>query len=102
MAGWIKMPLVTEVGLSPGDFVYDGDPSPPEKKAQLPTQFLARVYCGQMAGWMKMPLGTEADLGPGHIVLDGDPAPPRKGHSSPPPSFLTMSIVATVAHLGYW
>ena len=39
MAGWIKMPLVTEVGLSPGDFVFDGDSAPPEKKAQLPAQF---------------------------------------------------------------
>ena len=26
MAGWIKMPLGMEVGLSPGDFVFDGDP----------------------------------------------------------------------------
>ena len=27
------MPLGMEVGLSPGDFVFDGDPAP-EKKAQ--------------------------------------------------------------------
>ena len=47
-------------------------PSYPQKKStSTPTQFLARVYCGQMAGWMKTPLGTEVDLGPGHIVLDG-------------------------------
>ena len=26
MAGWIKMPLGMEVGLSPGDFVVDGNP----------------------------------------------------------------------------
>jgi len=26
------------------------------KKAQLPTQFLVHVYCGQTAGWMKTPL----------------------------------------------
>ena len=26
-AGWIKMPLGTEVGLVPGDFVLDGDPA---------------------------------------------------------------------------
>jgi len=53
---------------------------------------------------MKTALGTELDLGPGHIVLDGNPAPPaspRKGHSSSPPSFRLMSIVATVAHLSY-
>jgi len=29
--GWTKMPLGVEVGLGPGDFVFDGDPDPPEK-----------------------------------------------------------------------
>ena len=28
MAAWIKMPLGMELGLSPGDFVLDGDPAP--------------------------------------------------------------------------
>ena len=28
MAGWIKMPLRTEVGLGPGDFVLDADSAP--------------------------------------------------------------------------
>jgi len=28
MAGWIKMPLDREVGLSPTDIVLDGDPAP--------------------------------------------------------------------------
>jgi len=34
--GWIKMPLGTEVGLSPGDIVLDGDPAPlpPRKGAR--------------------------------------------------------------------
>jgi len=32
MAGWTKMPLSMEVGLGPGDFVFDGDPAPPRKK----------------------------------------------------------------------
>jgi len=51
MAAWIKMPLGTEVGLGPGDFVFDGDPIPQKKRAQPPTQVLAHVYCGQTAGW---------------------------------------------------
>ena len=76
MAGWIKTPLVTEVGLSLGDFVFDRDPAPPRKKAQLPTQFLAHVYCGQTAGWMNMPLGTELNLGTGTFVLHGVAAAP--------------------------
>jgi len=29
MAGWIKMPLGTEVGLGPGDIVLDVDPALP-------------------------------------------------------------------------
>jgi len=69
------MPLGTEVGLGPGDFVFDGDPAPPEK-GTAPTQFLAHVYCGQTAGWIKMPLGREVNLGPGYVVLDGVASPP--------------------------
>jgi len=39
MAAWINMPLGTEVGLGPGDFVIDGDPAPSRKKAQPPPNF---------------------------------------------------------------
>ena len=46
-AGCIKMPLGTDVGLSPGDFVLDGDPVPLPKKLPAPPQFSAYVYCGQ-------------------------------------------------------
>ena len=49
-----------------------------------------------------MKLGMQVGLGPGHIVLDGHAAPPplAKG-AQQSPSFLSMSIVATVAHLSY-
>jgi len=33
--GWIKMKLGMELGLGPGDIVFDGDPATP-KGAQLP------------------------------------------------------------------
>jgi len=39
MAGWIKMPLSMGVGLSPGDFVLDGDPVPLPKRGQSPPIF---------------------------------------------------------------
>jgi len=81
-AGWIKMPLGTEVNLDPGDVVLDGVAAPPERAHP---QFSVHVYCGQMARWMKTLLGTDVDLGPGHIVLG--PSSPQKGHSSPPPFF---------------
>ena len=65
----MKLVLGMEVGLGPGDFVLDGDHTPPP-------QFSAHFYCGQTAGWIKMALGMELGLGPGDFVLDGDPAPP--------------------------
>jgi len=90
----MKLVLGMEVGLSPGDFVLDGDPAPSPKRGQSP-QFSAHVYCGQTASWIKIPLGTEVGLSPDDIVLDGDPAsPPQKGGWSPLPDFRPMSIVA--------
>jgi len=86
------MPLGSEVGLSLGDIVLDGDPAPPPLMGHSP-QFSANVRCGQTAGWTKMPLGTEVGLGPGDFVFDGDRAPPEKRHGSPP-SFWPISIVA--------
>ena len=93
-AGCIKMPLGMEVGLSPGDFVSDGE-QPLPKKGRSATQFSAHVYCGQTAAWIKMPLGTDVGLSPHDIELDGNPAPrsPKRGRS-PLPNFLPMTIVA--------
>jgi len=62
MAGWIKMSLGREVGLSPSDIVLDGDPTPPPPKGCRAPQFSAHIRCGQMAGWIKMPLGREVDI----------------------------------------
>jgi len=79
LAGWIKMPLGSEVGLGPGHVLLDGDPAPHPRKGHNSLHFSAHVYCGQTAGWIRMPLGKEVGLGPGDIELDGNPAPPRKG-----------------------
>jgi len=38
-AGWIKIPLGTEVGFDPADIVLDGDPAPPRKGVQQPPSF---------------------------------------------------------------
>ena len=77
-----------EVGLSPGDFVLDGDPPTP--------QFSAHFYCGQTAGCIKMPLGMDVGLSPGEFVLDGDQVPLPKMGAEPalhPPKW-PMFIVA--------
>jgi len=73
----MKMKLGMQVGLDPGDFVFDGDPSPPKRghSPNSPPQFSPHVYCGQTARRIKMPLGSEVGLGSGDIVLDGDRAP---------------------------
>ena len=83
-AGWTKMLLGIEVGLSPGDLVLDGDPAPSPKRGRSP-QFSAHVYCDQTAAWIKMPLGMEVGLNPGDFVFDGtQPSLPKKGAETPP------------------
>ena len=87
MAGWINMPLGTEVGLDPSNIVLDGDSAALPKKGQSP-QFSAHVYCGQMAVWTKMPPGMEVGFGPGQLPV------PKIGGRVPHPNFWPMSIVA--------
>ena len=94
-AGCIKMPLGMEVGLNPGDIVFDGDPaSPPQKGVGSPPQLSAHVYCGQTAAWIKMALGKQVGLGPRHIVLDGDLALLPKKRSRAAPNFRPIFMVA--------
>jgi len=88
-AGCIKMPLRMEVGLSPEDFVFDGDSDPSPKRGRSP-QFSAHVYCGQTAAWIKMPLVTEIGLGPNDIWADI----PLPKNGTGPPNFRPIFIVA--------
>ena len=74
-----------------------------------------RPWCGQPSDRGRLRNRTEQEwertkprtLGYGSRPLSRphcvrwDPAPLQKGHSSPPPSFWPMSIVAAVAHLSY-
>jgi len=50
VAGWMKVPLCTDVNLGPGDVVLDVSQLP--HKVTQP-QFSVHVYCGQTAGLMK-------------------------------------------------
>jgi len=91
------MPLGMDVGLSPGDFVLDGDTVPLPKKGAETPKFVAHVYGGQTAGWIKMPLGMKVGLSPGDSVLDGDPDPsPQKG-VEPSPQFSAHFYCAQTA-----
>jgi len=49
-AGWIKMPLGMEIGLSPRHNVLDGDPAPPSPKGAQPPIF--SPYLLWTNGWM--------------------------------------------------
>ena len=55
MAGWMKMPLGTEVDLGPGHSVRRG-PSSPEKGAQQPPLFGACLL------WPRSPISATAEL----------------------------------------
>jgi len=117
-AGWIKIVLGTEVGLSPGDLVVlDVDPAPSPNRGRAPPlnfwpisivakrldaprchlvwspQFSAHFYCHQTAGCIKMPLGMEVGLSAGDFVLDGGPSfpSPKRAQS---PNFRPMFVVA--------
>jgi len=91
MAECIKMPsLGVEVGLSPGDFVLDGNSAPPPKRGRSPLIF-AHVWSN---GWMDQRC---------HLVRTYRPRPRRHcvrwGPSSPSPEgvhphFRPMSVVA--------
>jgi len=98
-ARWIKMPLGTEIGLGPGDFVLDGNPAPQIKGHSPRTIF--GPYLLWPNGWMdEDATWCGSRPGPRSHSIRRDPSSPRKGHSSPP-SFRSVSIVATVAHVSY-
>jgi len=77
------MPLGTDVGLSPGHIVLDGDQaSPRPRKGHHSPHFSAHVYCVQTARLIRIPLGVEVGLGPSDVVLDGAPGPPTERGTS--------------------
>ena len=93
MAAWIKMSLGMEIGLSPGDFVLDGDPVPfTQKGAEPPSPIF-----GPLLLWPNSCMHQNATLYRARPrptrLLDGDPvAPFPKGGG--PPNFRPMFIAA--------
>ena len=81
------MPLVMEVGLSPGDFVLDGDPASPPLKGHSPPQFSVNIRCGETTGWTNVALGMEVGLGLGDFVFDGTQLRPEQWHTHYHPVF---------------
>jgi len=85
MAGWIKMPLGTEVGLGAGDFVLDGDPAPLPKMGAEPLSPIFGPCLLWPNGWMDQD-GTWHGGGPWfrpHCARWGPSSPPQKGGRAP-------------------
>jgi len=61
------MPLGLEVGLGPGDFVLDGDPAPPEKRAQPPPNFWLMYIVAKLLDGTRYH-STQVNLGPGAVA----------------------------------
>jgi len=83
-AGWIQMPLDTEVGLCQGHIVIDGDTAPPPKKGHSSPPILDPCLLWPN-GWMDQDAtwyGSRPRPWP-HCVRWG-PSSPSKGHSGLP------------------
>jgi len=99
------MALGIEVGLSPGDFVFDGDPTPPEKKGTAPP-----IYFGPCLswpnGWMDENAtwyGSRPQPRP-HCVGRESSSTRERGTAAPPPLFdpcllLPWSPISATAEL---
>jgi len=77
MAGWIKMPVGMEVGLGPGNFVFDGDPAPLLQKGTEPPIFCLlwrNGWIDHYGAWHGGGLWPRP-----HCARYGDPAPSPKG-----------------------
>jgi len=86
-AGCVKMPLGTDVGLSPGDFVLDGDPVHLPKSGRSPQNFRPMFIVSKRLDGSRCHLVRRYRRGSRDSVLDGHPAPlPTKG-VEPPPQF---------------
>jgi len=89
--GCTKMPLRTELGLSRGDFVLDGEPAPSPKRGRSPVPiFGPNGWMHQDATWY----GGRHDTG--YFMFDGNPPPPQKGSKAP--NYRPMSIAAKWLH----
>jgi len=88
------MPLGMEVGLSPRDFVFDGDPAPPQKKGHSPHSIFDPCPLWPN-GWMDKDTtwyGSRPRPRP-HCV--------RRGPSSPAKGAQQLSLFSTHVYCGH-
>jgi len=76
-----------EVGLSPGDFVLDGDPATYPKRGGAPPNFRPTPIVAKRLHGSRCHLVRSTGLGLRNIVFDVDPAIPRKKGTRTHPIF---------------
>jgi len=90
-AGWIKMPLGTEVDLGPGDIVLDGNPAPPKNRGHSTPNFgpciVAKRLHVSRCHLVRGLASTQVTL-----CYMGTQLPPKRGTAAP--NFWSMSVVA--------
>ena len=99
-AGWIKMPLGTEVSLGPGDIVLDGDPSHP-KRGDSSTFRPCLLWPN---GWMDQDTNWYGGRpGPRPHCVRWKPSSPQRGTAPQFSAYIycgqTVAISATAEHL---
>jgi len=93
------MALCMEVGLGPGDFVFDGDPSYRQNRGHTHYHAVFGPCLLWPNGWMDEDATWYVSRNrPRRHCIRWGPSSARNGHSSPLSS-RTVSIVATVAPL---
>jgi len=97
-AGWIKMPLGTEVDLGPCNIVLDGDPahSPPKKGGTAPPIFAHVLWPNGCMDQDATCYGGRHQLR-SHCVTWGTQLP-RLKRGTTAPNFRPMSVVAKRLH----
>jgi len=105
---WTKMPLGMDGGLGLGDFVFDEDPAPPEKRAQPPHPIFGPCLLWPN-GWMDQGACTWYENRPRprpHCVRLGPISSPCKRAQQPPsfgPCLLwPRSTISVTAELSFY
>jgi len=84
-AGWIKMPLGMDVGLSPGDFVLDGDSAPSPKRGRSPLPNFRQISTvPKRLDASRCHLVWREASAQGTVFRWGFSSPPPKGGGAPP------------------
>jgi len=79
-AGWFKMALGMEVGLSPGNTVFDGDPAPSPKRCGAPNFQPISIVDKRLAASRRRFVWRLASAQGLCVRWEATP-PPQKGHS---------------------